>query len=625
MTNGRSDQDFSALLEYLRESRGFDFTAYKVGTLQRRVRKRMGTVGVGEYSEYLDYLQVHPDEFEPLFNTILINVTSFFRDPEAWDYIAREIIPHLVRLQAADGGEKTLRIWSAGCSSGEEAYTIAMLMVEAIGAEAFRRRVKIYATDVDEEALTEARHGTYTDRQMQQVPARLRNRYFDRNGGNYSFKKDLRRSVIFGRHDLIQDAPISRIDLLISRNTLMYLNSEAQTRVLARFHYALNEGGFLFLGKAETLLSRSDNFKPVELSFRVFSKPNPGGGERLPLLMADSISTEEREARVELQRLQEEGFRSSPVAQIILDTSRSVALVNEVASDLFNLSPADIGRPLAELDLSYQPVELRKPVDDVLSTGSTVYLSDVPFPSSTDARRWFDVQIAPVVDSGGERLGARISFIDMTHSRQLAEQLQQSQADLETANEELQSSNEELETTNEELQSTVEELETTNEELQSTNEELETMNEELHSTNEELEAANEQLMQRSAQLDQSAVFLESVMASMNSAVVVVDPSMTVRAWSRRAEDLWGVRPEEAQGVHFSNLDILLPLDELLQPMRECLTGRSSDYEVTLAATNRRGRSIQCRVTLNPLKDVNGDITGVVILMEEHNHAPTEGQ
>ena len=625
MTNVPTSEDFEALLEHLRESRGFDFTAYKRASLQRRVRKRMATLGIEDYNDYLDYVQVHHDEFEPLFNTILINVTSFYRDQEAWHYIATEILPRLISLKTPEDKEKPLRVWSAGCASGEEAYTIAMIMAETMGADAFRRRVKIYATDVDEDALTLARRGTYSERQMQPVPPRLRSRYFDRTDDNYSFKMEFRRAIIFGRHDLLQDAPISRIDLLISRNTLMYLNAEAQTRVLARFHYALNEGGFLFLGKAETLLSRSTEFRPIDLTHRIFVRPSSIAGSSGEVLTAEATSGSERGADSELVRLREAGFRSSPVAQVVLDQELNVALVNDVARDLFGLTGTEIGRPFFELDVSFRAVELRKPVDDVLVSGSPVSLSDIPFPSHTDPKQWFDVLIAPLVDSLGERLGVRITLVDITQSRQLADELEQSRADLETTNEELQASNEELETTNEELQSTIEELETTNEELQSTNEELETMNEELHSTNDELEAVNEELRERSYQLDQTAAFVESVMTSMKTAVIVLDLQLKVVSWSRRAEDLWGVRPDEARGVHFSNLDIGLPVDELLQPIRNCLASRSQNYEVALVATNRRGRTIQCRVTLNPLQDQSGTITGVVLLMEEQNHLPVEGQ
>src|SRR5262245_6661110 len=232
----------------------------------RRVEKRMHAVQVADFEGYGDYLEVHPEEFALLFDTILINVTSFFRDWPSWDFLRAEILPRVLDNKSPD---EPVRVWSAGCASGEEAYTLAMLFAEALGAEAFQRRVKIYASDVDEHALGQARAASYTAAQLEPVPAELRERYFTVNGDRFVFRADLRRTVIFGRHDLVQDAPISRLDLLVCRNTLMYLNAETQTKILARFHFALNDTGVLFLGKAEMLLTHGNLFVPLELRHRV--------------------------------------------------------------------------------------------------------------------------------------------------------------------------------------------------------------------------------------------------------------------------------------------------------------------------------------------------------------------
>ena len=212
MAHASDNEGFERILEYLRQTRGFDFTAYKRTSLMRRVRKRMQTVEVAEFDAYLDFLQVHPDEFVALFNTILINVTSFFRDIEVWETLRASVIPDLLTSRNGDG---PIRIWSAGSASGQEAYSAAIVLAEVVGVEAFRERVKIYATDVDEEALAESRRAVYHAKQVADVPSDLLQKYFDRSNNElYSFNRDLRRSVIFGRHDLIQDAPISRVDLL---------------------------------------------------------------------------------------------------------------------------------------------------------------------------------------------------------------------------------------------------------------------------------------------------------------------------------------------------------------------------------------------------------------------------
>jgi two-component system CheB/CheR fusion protein len=265
----RNQESFEALLDYLKKNRGLDFTGYKRQSLMRRITRRMQTVNITDYRDFQDYLEVHPEEFTSLFNTILINVTSFFRDKDAWDYLARDIIPEML---ASKRDCEIIRIWSAGCASGEEAYTIAMLMIEALGEESFKNRVKIFATDVDEAALSQARMATYLAKEMEPVPLELRDKYFTIAGGSYVFKADLRSSIVFGRHDLIQDAPISHLDLLVCRNTLMYFNSQTQSKILARFHFALNDPGIIFLGRAELLLTHAHLFSPETLKHRIFKK-----------------------------------------------------------------------------------------------------------------------------------------------------------------------------------------------------------------------------------------------------------------------------------------------------------------------------------------------------------------
>jgi two-component system CheB/CheR fusion protein len=607
------DPAFHLLLEHLKSSRGFDFTGYKPSSLIRRIKKRMQTLRIDTYSDYQDHLQVHPDEFVHLFNTILINVTAFFRDTAAWDYLAGEVIP---RILAAKGAAEPIRIWSAGCASGEEPYSLAILMNEALGAEAYRERVKIYATDVDEEALSRARQASYPDRDVHGVPPDQVEKYFVPTGGQFVFNKELRRSVIFGRHDLIQDAPISRIDLLVCRNTLMYLNADTQSRILARFHFALNDTGYLYLGKAEMLLTHGNTFVPVDLKRRVFAKvPRPNLRDRM-LLMTQAGSEEAVNHLVSQVRLRDSAFDSTPVAQIAIDPTGVLALANDRARRLFSLTSRDLGRPLQDLGLSYRPVELRSVIEQAYSERRSVMIRDVEWSIDPTGAVCLDVQVTPLQDALGNLLGVTIAFDDVTRYRRLQDELKQSNEELETAYEELQSSNEELETTNAELQSAIEELETTNEELQSTNEELETMNEELQSTNEELQTLNEQLRRRTDELDQSNLFLNSILTSMRAGVAVVETDLSVQVWNQKAEDLWGLRADEVVGKHLLNLDIGLPVDQLTRPLRACLTGDTSQGVVSLGATNRRGRAIQCQVMMTPLVDAAGDTRGVILLMEE---------
>jgi two-component system CheB/CheR fusion protein len=608
-----STQEFETLVEYLRNNRGFDFTGYKRSSLRRRVGKRMQSLRIERYSDYLDYLEVHPEEFIQLFNTILINVTGFFRDMVAWEFLIDEVIPKLI---AAKQPHEPIRLWSAGCASGQEAYSLAIAFAEALGLESFRQRVKIYATDVDEEALAQARQASYSERDLQPVSPELRSKYFEEVSNRFVFRPDLRRVVIFGRHDLIQDAPISRLDLLVCRNTLMYFNAETQSRILARFHFALNDTGVICLGKAEMLLTRATLFNPVHIKNRIFTKvAKPTLRDRL-LVVAQAGNLELNNHYVGHIRLREAAFDAGPVAQVVLDLHSYLVLINQEARTIFGIRPQDVGRPFYELELSYRPIELRSRIEQVYTELQAQHLTNIERPLPEGRTQCLDVHLVPLVDTDSTPLGLSITFYDVTPYLRLQAELEKSRQELETAYEELQSTNEELETTNEELQSTVEELETTNEELQSTNEELETMNEELQSGNEELHTVNDELRERTDEVNRAKALLESILASLHAAAVAVDANLNILMWNAEANNLWGLPEDEVQGRSFMNLDIGLPVEQLRTPVRAVLSGRSTFQEVVLEATNRRGRTIQCRVTCAPLVGPERDTQGVILLMEE---------
>ncbi len=477
---------FDALIDYLARTRSFDFSGYKPASVMRRVTKRMHEVGVEGFTEYIDYLEVQPDEFEALFNTILINVTAFFRDREAWDHLETEAVP---RILAAKGAGEPIRVWSAGCAAGQEAYSVAMVFAEALGPQEFASRVKIYATDVDEEALTQARHGSYDAKEVADVPEALRERYFAAEEDRFVFRKDLRGSVIFGRNDLVQDAPISRVDLLLCRNTLMYFHAETQERIVGRFHFAMNSSGILFLGKSEMLTRHPDLFDPFDHQHRLFAKVGVGR----PRDLRDPVLAEApRYSGTVPELVREAAADTVPVAQVLIDAGDRVMAINQEARELFGIGVGDIGRPLRDLRLSYHPVELRSAIDELKREPQSIELGEVEWTTATGQAHRLVVRLAPLI-AEGHLEGASIVFVDVTRFGDLQQALARTKNEAETAYEELQSTSEELETTNEELQSTNEELETTNEELQSTNEELETTNEELQSTNEELATVNEQL------------------------------------------------------------------------------------------------------------------------------------
>jgi two-component system CheB/CheR fusion protein len=295
-----------------------------------------------------------------------------------------------------------------------------------------------------------------------------------------------------------------------------------------------------------------------------------------------------------------------------VDVNGTVVLANRAARRTLAIGSTELGRQLREAEFSFRPTDLRGPVERVLRERRQVTVYNVPWrnPAGSDEPMTLDVVISPLESQSG----VLIAFLDVTRYQHLRQELERSQRELETAYEELQSTVEELETTNEELQSTNEELETTNEELHSTNEELETMNEELQSTNEELETINNELRERSTEVTDLNQFLESILGSLQSAVVVLGPEMDITAWNRQAEEIWGLRSDEVIGHHFLNLDIGFPVEALRTPVRDCLTGRAERAQIVQPAVNRRGRAVECTVNVSCL--VGDHITkGVILIMD----------
>ncbi len=577
---------FDDLLLMLKETRGFDFTGYKPSTLQRRIYRRMAALDLSTFGEYRDYLELQPEEFTELFNGMLINVTSFFRDPAAWQVLSGKVVPELL---SAKGPQAPIRVWSAGCATGEEAYTLAMILTEALGPDQFRARVKIYATDLDEDALQQARYGVYDARALGDVPEGLRETYFELGGDKCTFRRDLRRQVIFGRNDLTRNAPISRVDLLVSRNTLMYFNAETQADVLRRFHFALSDPGYLFLGKAEMLLNHSDHFQPVDLRKRIFRKlPSSRRLPGEPGLWAEPAGPE-----LAVGRLKAAALASVPVAQLAIDLLGNLGVANATAEALFSLRPRDVGRPFQDLEVSFRPVELRSPIEQARTDMRQIELRDVEWQRVGSGPRYYDVTVAPLFGTPGDLVGVGISFIDVTRDLRMREDLEHAHAELERAHEELHSLNEELETTNEELQST-------NDELQEINEELRQRTEEVHRTNN---------------------FLGSIFRSLGNAVIVLTEELCVKVWSPGAEEMWGLRADETVGKSLLALDIGLPTEVVTPHLRRVLNqAGAGSPALELTAVNRRGKTVNLRIAATPLRTEEGATSGFILVID---HVPTD--
>jgi two-component system, chemotaxis family, CheB/CheR fusion protein len=607
MATPPKDGELEALLQYLYDRRKFDFRGYKRASLSRRIFNRMQALDIDDYERYMEVLEANPGEFAELFNTILINVTSLMRDREAWQVVEAKIIPDIIARKRED---EPVRVWSAGAASGEEAYSLAVLFADALGEERFRQRMKIYATDADNDALSQARHGRYRRAALTEALGSERaERFFEPDGDYGVFRSELRRALIFGRHDLVQDPPISRIDLIACRNTLMYFTTEVQDKILAGFSFALSPGGYLFLGKSEALVTRTQGLQVADLHQHILRKDPDWDLTVQPAQLAQ-LPVRPRAAASQVTRAAEAAFEEGAVAQLVLDSSATIVLANGAARRLLSIGSAELGRHLYAPEAARRPADLREPVERALRERRTVLLHGIAWHGDGGEPLTLDVIAAPL----DEQAGVVVTFQDVTGYRNLRADLERYQHELGDAYEELQSTVEELETTNEELQSANEELETTNEELQSSNEELETMNEELQSANEELEAINSELRRRSAEVTELNQFLQSILSSMVSAVIVLGPEMEVKAWNRQAEELWGLRGDEVLSAHFLNLDIGFPVEQLRTPVRDCLSGRADRAHVIEQAVNRRGRTVQVSVEISCLK-ADGVVSGAIVVMD----------
>jgi two-component system CheB/CheR fusion protein len=449
---------------------------------------------------------------------------------------------------------------------------------------------------------------------VETVPEHLLGKYFERSNNHYLVSRDLRKAVIFGRHNIVHDAPISRIDLLVCRNLLIYLETETQNLVLPRLHYALVDDGCLFLGKAETQLARSKLFQPIDMKHRLFGKVaqewrRTGG----VMLGVDPPG----DARPPPQtRLLDAIVDNAASAYLAIDNDDILLFASAGARRMLEVGESDVGRPFQDLSVSYRPIELRSQIDDVRRQGRPIRIEHQEYhrPPAEPVRLTIDV--APLIGRDGKTFSVLLTFTDTTRNFTLQQELEAAQESLETTIEELQSANEELETTNEELQSTNEELETTNEELQSSNEELETTNEELRSANEELEATNEELRRHSDEFSEYREHAEATLRGLDAGVIVIDPDLKVLSWNRWSENVWGLREEEALGQPFVSLDIGLPVQQLASSLRATVENAKSS-EVVLEARDRRGRALRCRVKLAPLVHENRSTRGVVIMVEDH--------
>lgn len=462
------------ILTRIFDDRGFDIHNCRMPDLQRRISRRMDVLEIASLVEYLEYLEANSDEYKVLFNTILVNAGQFFRDLDAWDYVRESILPEI--LERGD----QVRIWSAGCASGEEAYSIAILLAEMLGDNLSGHNIRIYATDVDEAALKFARNGTYTLDQLDGLPEYMREKYFTCHGDTCTINRNIRRLLIFSQNNLVSGTPMSHIDLLLCRNVLIYLDQALQSKVIPKLQYALNDTGYLWLGKAEMLLTDARRFKLLNSKHRIFRKiPFPPHPQFDTMVPAGSYA---KARLISANKGFEEVIQNLRTGFILLDRDLNVTMCNQTVQRIWGLPSEQIqGKPFFDLEIAYCSIDLRHRIEHVLTTGESSIVEGVERWITIDEKVFLKVEIIPVVS------GVIIFLEDITKQYELREELQTMNRALDTAHERLLSTNQELRTANRQLQAI-------NEVLQSMNEELESTNEELNATNEELDVRVAELM-----------------------------------------------------------------------------------------------------------------------------------
>ncbi|HEX8683063.1 MAG TPA: CheR family methyltransferase [Ardenticatenaceae bacterium] len=650
-----------------------DFRPYKSTTILRRINRRMTIVQRVTMRDYLAYLGEHPEEVGELVNAFLINVTEFFRDREAFDYLRDEVLP--VLIGEARQRDRVLRLWSAGCATGEEPYSLAMLVAELLGEELPQWSIRIFATDLDEAAISFARSGVYTESVLKSVPQEYRERYFEHLEYGYRIARSLRQMVIFGHQDLSRNAAFPRIDLAVCRNVLIYFTPALQEYVLSQFAFSLGSSqGYLFLGKAETIRPNQAQFEIVNKQWKVYrcvapspilALPRRGAGEGTLPARARSASRAAPPAATtsdrlpagvspntqnadlnQVRRATEYLLRFLPLGVAVIDRSYRLVTANAAARRLLGLREVGDEMDFLHAVRGLPYAEARNTIDAVFRDRMTLTLPEVELPTSPGGiGRFLSFSFALMALDAGLPELATISITDVTEQMQARRQLEASymeqerlvtelagtnqrlndmNKDLLDANEELQVTNEEMMLTQEELQTALEEFESTNEELQATNEELETNNEELQATNEELQTTNDELRARTIELQELMVVLESERTRLSEIVqlapfyitVLKGRELAVEAFNPRYARLLEGRTilgESFASVteHFYGVD--QTVIDLAREVYHTDTTRTTRRVLT-DLPNERGemREHHLVYTLVPTHDLVGRVNGVVI-------------
>jgi two-component system CheB/CheR fusion protein len=634
-TSGRElqvrDEQLRRIFDLLRPASGIDFKHYKLPTIKRRLLRRMALHRLTDVQHYIKFLEQNSAEVKALYQDLLIHVTRFFREPESFVALAQQVFPRLVEDRRED---QPIRAWVSGCATGEEAYSLAISLLEFLHRQHRDAQIQIFATDVSETAIEQARAGLYAATIEADVPPDILRRYFTKLGGNYRVSKTVRDLCVFARQDLTKDPPFSRLDLILCRNVLIYMDILLQQRLISVFHYALNTQGFLVLGQAETVGAQVGLFSLADKKFRIYRRK---AAARVPMAIhVDYTPPGIPKKRQAQDAPQAEKALQTEVSRIIFDryAPPGVVVDNDLQIVQFRgqtgayLEPAPGEASLNLLKMSREGLlyGLRTAIQAVRKSKAPVRKTGLRVRS---ARGWkpVNLDIVPLTSSGrphylvlfqepnkqrdhddvGESIASkalsprarrreRQSQLDLLE-RELAasrDYLQSIIQELEAANEELQSANEEILSSNEELQSTNEELDTAKEELQSTNEELNTLNDELHGRNEELSRVNSDLV--------------NLLASVQIAIVIISSDLRIRRFTPMAEKALNLIPSDLDrpiGHIKPNIDCP-DLEQLI------LESIDSVAPIEREVRDQSGRWYSLRI--RPYKNVENKIDGAVLTL-----------
>lgn len=608
----------------LRSHSGHDFSGYKPKTFLRRVRRRMQITQLQSITTYIERLKRDPDEVVKLFRDLLINVTSFFRDAEAFKLLEDKIIPQIFEGKSASDA---VRVWVPGCATGEEVFSIGMLMRERIDKLSAPPRVQIFATDIIEPALAVARAARYPEALLHGLSPQRRQRFFHSDGESYVLGPEVRELCIFSPHSVIRDPPFSRIDMISCRNLLIYFGPQIQNRVIPIFHYALRPGGYLFLGTSESVGQYSDLFATVDKKHRIFqarehATPRPpvlvGDGRTAAFPVASGGSKKDAAGRSLRQAIEAQVLERFAPPHVLVNGDGDIVYYSARTGKYLEAPQGAPSRQLLTVARRGLRLELRAALREAATTRRTVVRENIAVEEEDGPLQFITLTVEPYTGGGNGEPLYLVLFNPVAQAQLRFEPASKSggtdgaselERELRDTRERLQSTIEEYETALEEVKSSNEELVSVNEEAQSTNEELEASKEEMQSLNEELNTINAELTGKIEELDRANNDLKNLFESTEIATIFLDRNLVVRTFTPAASSFFNLRPSDV-GRPLTDLSSRLDYPELkghIQAVFE--SGETLNHHL---ARDDNDRSHLVRI--NPYRDKSGSIQGVVVTL-----------